>query len=395
MTTYRFEAYALTPVHVGCGRQIDPTEFVLVDDKILQVNLPALLEDLSPEERHRFTEFLDRADLKEIHNFVRHQAKKEHHVLGQVDAGEEFRRIYAAKCANPDNQFLVEMMPRNPHTGIPMLPGSGIKGAIRTAVINYFVNFDSTTSAKLKEKLKGVENKKRGQILEEVALDRLQRNTQGDVFRLVHVEDVSLPYGSTRIDRATNINPGNPNAGKIQMWVERLKSQADMKKALNFEVKLRIDTRAMSDPRVERLLGRKLDIDLLFKACNHFYWGRMTAEGDKFDKRREEGQPWKAIHNLFPKARFENGGIETLDPTSKYWENPYIKRKRMLLRVGRFSHFESLSVDNYRQGFNIQTKRPIHGMGSTRTRCIIDNRNDPVPFGWILMTLDAEKISEP
>lgn len=395
MTTYRFKAHALTPVHVGCGREIDPTEFVLSGDKLLHVNLSALVNDLPPAERDRFTGFLDRADLKEMQNFLRHQVKEGRHVGGHVDAGEVFLKEFSAKSSNPNNQFRVEMMPRNPHTGEPVLPGSGIKGAIRTAVVNYFANLDPATADQVKG-VRNIEIRKRGQALEEAALARQHRDTQRDVFRLVHVEDVTLPRGSTRIDRAANANPNKPGAEKIQMWVERLKSQADLASPPAFEVKVRIDTRAMTDPKVGGLLGRKLGIDLVCEACNRFYWGRMTAEGDKFDARAQQGPAWKAIHDLFPKAQFEDGEIVTLDPSSPYWDNPELKRKRVLLRIGHFSHFESLSVDNLREGYNIQARRSITGMGATRTRCALENGRKPMPFGWILMTLDgSQAITEP
>ncbi len=394
MTTYRFKAYALTPIHVGCGREIDPTEFVLADDKLLHVNMAALVNDLAPAERDRFSQFLDRADLKETQNFLRHQVKGGRHILGQVDACNAFLREFAAKASNPNNQFRVEMMPRNPYTGEPILPGSGIKGAIRTAVVNYFANLDPQTAPQV-QGIRNIEINRRGQALEEAALARQHRDTHRDVFRLVHVEDVTLPRGSTLIDRAANINPNKPGAEKIQMWVERLKSQADTSTPPNFEVKVRIDMRAMRDSRINNLLGQTLDLDLICGACNKFYWGRMTAEGDKFDKRSQNGDSWRAIYNLLPKARFEDGKIVTLDPVSPYWENREIKRKRVLLRVGHFSHFESLSVDNYRQGYNIQARRPITGMGSTRTRCVMENKPFPMPFGWLLMTLDADGITDP
>jgi CRISPR-associated protein Csm5 len=395
MTTYRFKAYALTPVHVGCGREIDPTEFILSGDKLLQINLSALVNDLSPTDRERFSGFLDRADLKEMQNFLRHHAQEGRHVISHVDAGEAFRREYAAKASNPNNQFRVEMMPRNPHTGEALLPGSGIKGAIRTAVVNYFANFNPATTGEV-QAVKHIEAKRRGRELEEKALGRRQQETHRDVFRLVHVEDAALPHGSTRIDRAANANPNKPGAEKIQMWVERLKSQADMAAPPAFEVKLRIDARAMADPQVRGQLGRTLDIDLICQASNAFYWGRMKAEGDKFDGKASQGRSWKAIHDLFPKARFEDGTIVALDPSSPYWENSELNRKRVLLRIGHFSHFESLSVDTLREGWNIQARRPITGMGATRTRCVMENGKPPMPFGWILLTLDGTNdIREP
>jgi CRISPR-associated protein Csm5 len=77
-----------------------------------------------------------------------------------------------------------------------------------------------------------------------------------------------------------------------------------------------------------------------------------------------------------------------IDPSTPYWHSP--QRKRLLLRIGRFSHFESLSVDELRQGWNVQASRPITGMGATRIRCAMENDKPAMPFGWLLLTLEAE-----
>jgi CRISPR-associated protein Csm5 len=61
-----------------------------------------------------------------------------------------------------------------------------------------------------------------------------------------------------------------------------------------------------------------------------------------------------------------------------------------LLRVGHFSHFESLSVDELRKGYNIKKREPITDMGSTRTRCLMENGKPAMPFGWLMLTLDQE-----
>ena len=87
----------------------------------------------------------------------------------------------------------------------------------------------------------------------------------------------------------------------------------------------------------------------------------------------------------------EGGEVFTIDPTHRFWHIPDAGRKRMLLRIGRFSHFESLSVDGLREGYNIQARKPITNMGATRTRCLMENGRPPMPFGWLLLTLDCER----
>lgn len=54
----------------------------------------------------------------------------------------------------------------------------------------------------------------------------------------------------------------------------------------------------------------------------------------------------------------------------------------LLLRVGRFSHFESASLDKLRQGWQPQGKRAIRE-GSTRA--VIEQESGRTPFGWLAL----------
>jgi CRISPR-associated protein Csm5 len=393
MTTYCFKAHALTPIHVGCGREIDPSEFVLKGEKLIHINPADIISNLPQDQQERFSSMVDRADLKEIQNFLRHQVDESRHAVSRIEVSKAFRAEYDAKASNPNNQFRVDMLPRNSHEGMALLPGSGIKGAIRTAVVNHFVNDDPTAvGPDDRRALAGMDARRRSQELEKTALNRSPWETHKDIFRLIKVEDCGLPDGATRVDRAISFNPFKPGSEKIQIWVERLRSMADTATPPVFDVVLRIDTKAMANHRVKSILGRTLDFEVILKACNRFYWNRMVAEGDRFDNRAEGGPSWQAIHGVFPKGQMEEGGeVFTIDPANPFWHNPEAGRKRMLLRIGRFSHFESLSVNGLREGYNIQARKPITSMGATRTRCLMENGKPPMPFGWLLLTLDCER----
>ena len=387
MTTYHFKAQALTPIHVGCGCEIEPTEFLIKDEKLVQFNTAQVIENLPPEEKERFIAFTDRADLKEIQNFLRHHLDVERQGISTIDTAAGFRSEYAVKASNPNNQFRVDMMPRNPHTGQVYVPGSSIKGAIRTAVVNYFTNLDPKTRPIVHEQVERETNiKKKGQLMEEKALNCLKKDTHKDIFRLIHVRDAVLPHSSTRIDRAVN-----SGAKGIQMWVERIKSKADQANSPEFTVSIRLDTMAMKQPRVKENLGRTISINTLFDACNRFYWGRMVAEGIRFDEKASDGASWKSIEKTFPLGQLEDERVISINPSVSFWNDPEYLNRRMLLRVGQFSHFESLSVDELRQGWNVKKKEPIMDMGSTRTRCAMENRKAAMPFGWLMLTLDREK----
>jgi CRISPR-associated protein Csm5 len=409
MTVYRFRAQAVTPIHVGSGAEIDPGEFLLRDGQLLHFNPSAVVSDLDDEDRRRFMALANRADLKELQAFFRSHCDPGRHGRGWIDASEAFQVEFARKANNPDNRFQVKLMPRNPHTGAVYLPGSGIKGAIRTAVVNEFTNILPTGEAVRQEYWQAVRTEeekmqsrdpgmppaklrqkvadKQGRILEEAALNRRFSKTERDVFRLIEVADIELPADSTRIDRIYNWNPKKPDSQGIQIWGERLKSRADGE-APEFIVSLHIDERAMRHEAVARQLGRQVDIETIAGACNGFYWGRMVAERDKFFKTPEgkSTQTQLAIYRALTHVFDKNPQGQPL-AKSLSWPN-------ILLRVGRFSQFESLSVDNLRLGHRPQPKLRgtdaewIGDMGATRNLCDMGREKPHLPFGWLLLTLE-------
>ncbi len=388
MKAYKFRAQALTPVHIGSGCEIEPMEFILHGGKIIQFNPVQVLSELPAPELDRYVRLVDSADLKGIQSFLRTHVDPGRHAIAELDASTAFRNEFEARIGNPNNRFRVDLMPRNPHSGQAYLPGSSIKGAMRTAVVNHFANLDTGSRDRVHRAVNDAEISRKGRILEEEALNRAHKETERDVFRLVDVEDAALPRGSTRIDRAVNINPGKRGAEKIQIWAERITAVSDgPARAPGFTVTLHIDTLAMDNHHVRSSMGRELDLDTIIGACNSFYWNRMKAEGDKFDGRRSGGADWKALYDLFPKGRTPDGQIVAIEPSKPYWCTD--KRKRMILRVGRFSHFESLSVDELRQGYNVQARRPIRDMGATRTRCAIEGGKPAMPFGWLILTIES------
>lgn len=391
MTTFTFQAQALTPIHIGSGREIDPTEFVLKNGRLVHFNPAKLIGSLSPTDRETIMEFLEKASLKEIQAFFQNHVSAEDPDHTRITVSSAFLREFEAKAANPNNQFRVEMMPRNPHTGKVYIPGSSIKGAIRTAAVNHFANLEKDVWQGVHSAVNAeTEISKKSKVLEEKALGRFFSETHRDIFRLIRVEDVSLPDDTTRIDRAANWNPNKLGSESIQMWVERLKSCMDKGQTQTFPVSIHLNTQAMKHPGVKSILGRTLTLGKILSSCNRFYWGRMIAERDTFDG-RSEGPVWKAMHALFPQARDENGDIFQLDPSTPFWNSPEYQKRWLLLRIGHFSHFESLSVDNLRQGYNIKARKPIEGMGSSRTRCVMENGAPPMPFGWLILSIDMDQ----
>lgn len=147
-------------------------------------------------------------------------------------------------------------------------------------------------------------------------------------------------------------------------------------------MELELDEVAAGDARVK--VGRRLDFETIRLACISFYAGRILAERRRFFA---EAQP--------PERIFGAQGLIKIN-ADKVLVTKSIQERGLLLRIGRFSHFESLSVDHLRQGWNAQKKQPFKPgeEGSSRTLCRCRSTTEgaslALPFGWLLLELEGQ-----
>ena len=387
MTVYRFRATPLTPIHVGDGNSLAPEDYLIESDHLIQFNRAATLRDMPPETRRQLEERLDRNDFQAAQEILRKSVQPRHHRC-RIQIGAESRADLLKAVGNPLDpvvrQRAVQGFVRNPLTGQPYLPGSSLKGAIRTAVVNAFTQ---KHLASIKQAVSPLlenprERRNAWKALETEALNFEFRRLQEDPFRLLKVADAELPANRTRVDKVWPVKrDGKEDTKGIQMHFERLLSRGDGIEDRGFAVELKLDELATGDTRVK--VGRRLDFETIRLACNSFYTGRILAEQRRFFTDAQS-----------PERIFGAQGLIKINP-DKVLVAKSIQERGLLLRVGRFSHFESLSVDGLRQGWNAQKKQPFKPgeEGSSRTLCrcraTTEGSSLALPFGWLLLSEEA------
>lgn len=388
MIVYRFRATPLTPIHVGDGTTLAPEDYLIEGDHLIQFSRAATLRDMKPEIRRQLEERLDRNDFQAAQEILRKSVQPRHHRC-RIQIGAESKADLLKAVGNPLDpvvrQRAVQGFVRNPLTGQPYLPGSALKGAIRTAVVNHYTqkhlpSLKQTVSPLLEN---SSQRRNAWKALETEALNFEFRQLQEDPFRLVKVADVELPANRTRVDKVWPVKrDGREDTKGIQMHFERLLSRGDGIEDGGFTVELELDEQATGDARVK--VGRRLDYETIRLACNSFYTGRILAEQRRFFA---DAQP--------PERIFGAQGLIKINP-DKVLVAKSIQERGLLLRVGRFSHFESLSVDHLRQGWNAQKKQPFKPgeEGSSRTLCrcrsTAAETSLALPFGWLLLKLEGQ-----
>lgn len=384
MTVYRFRATPLTPIHVGNGDTLAPEDYLIEGDHLIQFNRAATLRDMKPETRRQLEERLERNDFQAAQEILRKSVQLRHHRC-RIQIGAESKADLLKAVGNPLDpvvrQRAVQGFVRNPLTGRPYLPGSALKGAIRTAVVNAFTQKHLPSIKQVVSPLLENPRDRRNawKELETEALNFEFRQLQQDPFRLIKVADAELPPDRTRVDKVWPVKrDGEEDTKGIQMHFERLLSRGDGIEDGGFTVELELDEQAIGDARVK--VGRPLDFETIRRACISFYAGRILAERRRFFA---DAQP--------PERIFGAQGLIKIN-LDKVLVAKSIQERGLLLRVGRFSHFESLSVDGLRQGWNVQARKPIEE-GSSRTLCrcrsTTEGASVALPFGWLLLELEG------
>ncbi|MBF0625856.1 MAG: type III-A CRISPR-associated RAMP protein Csm5 [Magnetococcales bacterium] len=368
MIRYHVLLEPLTPIHIGSGERIAPEEYLIRDNQLVRFNASRVMADFTPGQRRTFEAMLHGGKFQEAQKRLRHSCCMEHECY-RVPMGSESGGELARALNNPERKAEVHMFVRNGADGRVLIPGSSIKGAMRTALVNHFLHAEPDRFSEIKETVRQQNKKHQWRTLEESTLGFAHPEMEWDPLRLLKVGDTVVPEGRTRVDRVINWNPDKGESAKMQMHFERLMSWADSdKESFAVPVELSVDDTAAHHPcNRRRFTGYVPTWDVLTKACNDFYLQRLRDEADRF----------------FPKPkRFDWGRLCKQNEKGYQRINLDIK-KRILLRIGRFSQHESLSVDDLRQGEDKEGK-PI-AKGKTRNMCVADRGH--LPFGWVLLTL--------
>lgn len=357
--TRKFRVMPLTPVHFGVKEELSPEEYILEGGQLVRLDLPGLIRLLNPAGKKKLEAELDTGNLREVQDFIQRfwsslpsqlkRSMERYRIEVSDTSREELRQL----IERPERQGNVMVLPRNPLSGEVMIPGSAIKGAIRTALVSHFAN-DGDNWRTIGPLLQAPERNP-GRVLEEQALKFSSRDTSKDPLRLLRVSDATWPAGAVRIDRASprKLGRSEEQTGGIQMHVERLKARADQDQIPEVEIEIRLS----ESPRLWDSVGRNLGWNELISWCTSFFVGRLNVEYERFSFLNANTGRW------LPSQNEVDGGL--------------------LLRAGRFCHFDSLSIDGHRQNMNMRTREPIE-LGATRTVCEIE-AGVVVPFGWILL----------
>ncbi len=121
----------LTPLHIGSGETIEPYEYVITD-KLYRINLGKFISSLSPFDRDEFLK-VSSSDMIKTRQFIKEKADLSNVSEYSMNIDPEVLEIYENKKNDPNNLLSIQTFIKT--SGKAYIPGSSIKGAIRTAML--------------------------------------------------------------------------------------------------------------------------------------------------------------------------------------------------------------------------------------------------------------------
>ncbi|WP_341328214.1 RAMP superfamily CRISPR-associated protein [Methylotuvimicrobium sp. KM2] len=393
---YTLKYTPLSPIHIGTDESYEPGNYVIDDEAgaLYSFDSQAALAGLSDSNRQQLLSIVngkpDDTMLTKVQSFFHnHREKLLAFAKPPVPTAGGIKSLYRKRIGQTSqhegqgrrviNKLEIDRTFYNPVDGLPLLPGSSIKGAIRTALLD-----DINDNKPL------IDRKQSNQKLQE---SLFEGKFHTDPMRLISVGDAGwqgkADKPACQVQFAVNRKrkPVIKNGKLLQSQAEASNLYQLLECVAPHHYQCFTGSLTLLDTQSVSQDQRKLPKPHLHwtaqdiaKACNDFYMGLFWKELNGMKERDYLQADWvKQIEQLMDKGlsqRLHNG-------------------EAFLLRVGRHSGAEALTLNNVRnikimQGRGERPKWEKQPKTWWLAADDIGNRNNLLPFGWLLVEIDPK-----
>ena len=363
---YTLTVEPITCVHIGTGEQLSHLDYKISrskqgNDLFINFSSNSILKRIAadPKKSAEFERLSSGGDMKALAGFF-HENAKNADINYICHCTREFLKIWEEnKDKDPlQNGRFVEQMYRQGMR--PVIPGSSLKGSVRTAILNAALE-----DCYNRNNLRG---KKDNQIQKEL-LDF--KDAKNDPFRTLQFGDCVFDGRGTQIVGALK-NIKTDRDGEV---VEHNTSQILAEAIKGYFLRNGTDANLVGEARFaldvdlaeEKAVSKKITIQDIVNACNYFYWREFKTEYEKFYK-NACGSECDAITKLHKELKAVAEDAQ--------------KQNEFIIRVGRWSQVEFVTFDeNFRSP---KTRRGKDGkpLPYGKTRTVFNYDGLYLPLGW-------------
>lgn len=361
--------HVLSPVHIGCDEVYEPTGFV-IDEKtghLTAFDGMDLVRSLTQEERNRLTSICMQgtiASILALFQFIAGRKIKGRDIETARELPQHYQQVRKLSSADEQkikqelSKFAISRTSYTPYDGLPYIPGSSLKGALRTAYLNMLAK---------EEGLKDFRGQARA--LEETLLGG---SFATDPFRFVKVSDL-MPAGELRAKIYYAVNKKKKESkyearGPFQV-VEAIKEGALLEGVLNVLTPLRM-----------KEIKKPVSPETLLRSLHDFY-SRILEQEEAATSEMKTGV------SITARVREKFDG--------RLGESAFI------VRMGRHSGAEAMTIDGFRsikimQGKGEQNKyldRSTTLWFASEARKTAGN-SGLIPFGWAVLEVSPLDVTK-
>ena len=403
--SYRLLITPLSPIHIGTGESFEPTQYVIDDEVLFEFDTGAAIGAFSDADRKKLLEIGNRRPdssmIQAVQQFFfERRAPLMAHAVHRLPVLPGVANLYASRVgqvANREagggtvlNRLEIDRTAFEPERRTPVLYGSSLKGAIRTALL------DRVNGGAPAPEHKGL-HEFQGRLFQYYESERRRLHLERDPMRLIHLADARWS------------GPENLPATQVRFAVNRKRApvvneQGELRRARaenlyqilecvspglyrGFDGRLTLQSlAALADQFADKLPAAHLRFDIrqIAEACNAFYRPILENELRQLEERRFVDEAWaKGVRQLLA------AGNERLE-----------RGEAFLLRVGRHSGAESVTLNGVRTIKILRGKDPETGkVRTTYEKTPLtwwlaaqekDQRTGLLPFGWLLVEVVPE-----
>lgn len=405
MQRFRMTLMMLGPVHTGSGQVLSPLDYVVRQEKdgviwFYAIDTARMFSGLTDRQRSDLDSATKTGNpAAGMRRFVASIFDPAKHAIWQCQADETLLKLCQPSGAEggrssgggrgqrsggerggehndrPAEPPSVLTMTRTGQKGDPYLPGSSIKGAIRTAWL-----WHRAGAGQAMPGLQAQAGQMKGDIFEaEVLGYRVQlggpeqgidtTDPHADPLRSLRVGDATLVPDSNVIERVVIYEGEGKSGSREPMFVDATFSGLEGEPIYatgSMSINRQLQTHAVPEGlrseagrrwRWPKAVAEEITAEQILDACRRFYLENLNHEFDRFYKNSRYLRP--IGEKLVQMAQ-------------------QLRPNEALLRIGRFSHLENMTV------------RPYAG-GQGRTRGLAGALR---PMGWVKMRLEtADKMT--
>jgi len=327
--------HVMSPLHIGCDDAYEPTSFVIDEEtkKLIEFEPVNFIKALSEDDRRRFSEIcMSDNSILQVYKYVRQKYRKD---MGgrAVDIADglvnHYRKVLSLSTFDKKaviNNFIIQRTAYNPQNDTPYIPGSSIKGALRTGYLSVL----ATCGGSLSELAKSLDDinyrpsnpVKRARNAKDLEERLLGGSFSSDPFSHVKVSDF-LPVKNIRrkvlyainrrkkkSDRDTAAESGPPQIFETISPGSIFEGQIIIKKPL------------------EGAISSPVTRDNLFLASHRHYVNNLKQENEALRKNEIKRHVGINVNNKFEKT---------------------LKIRAYLFRLGRHSGAEAVTIEGNRK----------------------------------------------